>query len=192
MHQFKCKLHFASGCEYWHSWKMQEIMKCFTKNYRPQPLGRTSLLPLHCISLKISLSWNDLWHMYWWCKIDDRYVQRSLHQSVKKFPSMTTTHCFLHKEASVAKTCGKELTGVKLQLALFHTAVIMVNLFKSQPVKCRLFQMSQEMGAACISFVLHTNIRLLSWSNVLNNVLEFKEPEVFFGENKHYAFLRLL
>lgn len=109
-------------------------------------------------------------------------------KALKENPSMITTHCFLHREALVAKTCSEELTEV------LNQAVKIVNFIKSRPLKCRVFQkICQEMGAAHISLMLHTDVRWLSRGRVLNRVLELKdELEVFFEEEKQDAFLKML
>lgn len=109
-------------------------------------------------------------------------------RALKENPSITTTHCFLHREALVAKTCGEELTEV------LNQAVKMVNLIKSRPLQNRVFQkMCQEMGANHISLIMHTDIRWLSRGRVLNRVLELKEElKAFFREERHDIFIKLL
>lgn len=109
-------------------------------------------------------------------------------RALKENPSIITTHCFLHREALVAKTCGEELTEV------LNQAVKMVNFIKSRPLKKRVFQkMCQEMGAVHISLILHTDIRWLSRGRVLNRVLELKEElKTFFQEERHDIFIKLL
>ncbi|XP_068208551.1 zinc finger BED domain-containing protein 5-like [Palaemon carinicauda] len=109
-------------------------------------------------------------------------------RALKENPSIITTHCFLHREALVAKTSGEELTEV------LNQSVQMVNFIKSRPLKKRVFQkMCQEMGAVHISLILHTDIRWLSRGRVLNRVLELKEElKTFFQEEGHDIFKKLL
>ena len=49
-------------------------------------------------------------------------------------PNIITTHCFLHREALIAKTLRDELKKVLNQV------IEMVNFIKSRPLKCRLFE----------------------------------------------------
>ena len=75
-------------------------------------------------------------------------------RALKENPSMIITHCFLHTEALIAKTCGEELAEVLNQV------VKLVNFIKSLPLKCRLFEkLCREMGAAYFTLLLHTDIR---------------------------------
>ncbi|XP_066965643.1 protein FAM200C-like [Macrobrachium rosenbergii] len=108
-------------------------------------------------------------------------------RALKENPSIITTHRFLHREALVAKTCREKLTEVlKQKLSRW--------LISSNPGHWkRLFQkMCQEMGAAHISLILHTDIRWLS-RGVLYRVLELKEElKAFFREERHDIFIKLL
>src|SRR4029434_8662881 len=56
-------------------------------------------------------------------------------------PDVVVTHCFLHREALVAKTLPAELTGV------LERVVSMVNYIKTRPLKSRLFS-SFRMSAS--------------------------------------------
>ena len=46
-------------------------------------------------------------------------------RALKENPSVITTHCFLHREVLVAKTCNEEL------IAVLNQAAKMVNFIKS-------------------------------------------------------------
>lgn len=107
---------------------------------------------------------------------------------LKENPSIITTHCFLHREALVAKTCGEELTTV------LNQTVKMVNYIKSRPLKCRVFEkLCLEMGSAYTSLLLHTDVRWLSRGRVLNRVLQLKEElAALFKAEKQETFLELL
>lgn len=53
-------------------------------------------------------------------------------------PDVVVTHCFLHREALVAKTLPAELTSV------LERVVSMVNYIKTRPLKSRLFSILCE------------------------------------------------
>ena len=86
-----------------------------------------------------------------------------------------TTHCFLHREALVAKTLGLELKGV------LDEVVKMVNFIKSRPLKSRIFtKLCEEIGSEHVNLILHTEIRWLSRGRVMSRVHELKEEMLTF------------
>jgi len=90
-------------------------------------------------------------------------------------PQIVTTHCFLHREALVAKTIGKEL---KLVL---DKVVQMVNYIKQRPLKPRILaKLCESMESAHVSLILHTEVRWLSRGKVLTRFYELKEELYLF------------
>ncbi|XP_050066389.1 zinc finger BED domain-containing protein 5-like [Aphis gossypii] len=80
------------------------------------------------------------------------------------------THCFLHREALIAKTLPQELKAVLDQ------TITMVNYIKLRPLKSRLFkQLCNAMDAKHECLLLHTEVRWLSRGKVLMRVFELKE-----------------
>ncbi|CAM5120739.1 unnamed protein product [Eretmochelys imbricata] len=80
------------------------------------------------------------------------------------------THCFLHREDLMAKTLPKELS------LLLDEAIKILNLIKSQSLKCCLFLLlCEEMGAEHQSLILHTEIRWLFHGKVLSCLYELRE-----------------
>lgn len=98
--------------------------------------------------------------------------------------NVRTTHCFLHREALVAKTLPKELSDA------LDEAVNIVNFIKARPLKSRLFSiLCEEMGADHQGLLLHTAVRWLSRGKVLDRLYELREElRVFLSEeNSAYA-----
>jgi len=101
--------------------------------------------------------------------------------------NIKTTHCFLHREALVAKTIGKELKTV------LDDVVTMVNYIKSRPLKSRLFsQLCEAMDSKHTKLILHTEVRWLSRGRVLSRVLELKDEMLaFFTSQKLDNFIEM-
>lgn len=86
------------------------------------------------------------------------------------FPSVGSTHCFIHREALMAKTIPTELKSV------LDSVVNMVNFVKSRALKTRLLkQMCHEVGSRHDTLVLHTEIRWLSKGKVLERFFELRK-----------------
>lgn len=90
-----------------------------------------------------------------------------------------TTHCFIHREALVAKTLKDELKLVLDQV------IKMVNYIKSRPLKSRLFkQLCIAMESKHLCLILHTEVRWLSRGKVLSRVFELKDEMLAFFRNE--------
>jgi hypothetical protein len=100
------------------------------------------------------------------------------------FPNVGLTHCFIHREALVAKTIPAELKSV------LDSVVKVVNYVKSRALKTRLLkQICQEAGSRHDTLVLHTDICWLSTGKV---IARFYEPinellNIFILENPDFA-----
>ncbi|XP_057203009.1 SCAN domain-containing protein 3-like [Triplophysa rosa] len=104
----------------------------------------------------------------------------------EKNPNVTVTHCFLHREALVAKTLPKELSNV------LDGAVRIFNFIKTRPLKSGLFAiLCEEMGADHKTLLLHTEVRWLSRGKLLSRVYELREQLKTFltAEKSEYALL---
>lgn len=85
-------------------------------------------------------------------------------------PNINTTHCFLHREALIAKSIVNELKIVLDQV------VKMVNFIKSRPQKIRLFpQLCESMESDHSTLIIHTEVRWLSKGRVLSRFDEHRE-----------------
>ncbi|XP_067939587.1 zinc finger BED domain-containing protein 5-like [Watersipora subatra] len=72
----------------------------------------------------------------------------------EKNPDLIVTHCFLHREALIAKTLPAELVPV------LDDVVHIVNFVKRRPLKSRIFaSLCEEMGAEHKALLLHTEVR---------------------------------
>jgi hypothetical protein len=97
----------------------------------------------------------------------------------QKNPNLMTTHCFIHREALVAKTLKEELKLVLDQV------VKMVNFIKSRPLKSRLFkQLCIAMESKHLCLILHTEVRWLSRGKVLSRVYELRNEMLTFFTNE--------
>ena len=93
----------------------------------------------------------------------------------QKNPSVVTTHCFLHREALIAKTIAVEMKTV------LNQAVKMVNYVRQRPLKSRLFaKLCKSMESAHVSLILHTEVRWLSRGNILSRIYELREELLIF------------
>lgn len=102
------------------------------------------------------------------------------------FANIESSHCFLHREALVAKTIPPALKSV------MDSVVAMVNYIKTRAVKTRLLKaMCQEAGTLHETLVLHTDIRWLSRGKVLSRFYELKNEllRVFATEKPEFATL---
>ena len=73
----------------------------------------------------------------------------------EKNPDVIITHCFLHREALVAKTLPADLVPV------LNDVVRMVNFVKSRPVKPRIpvfAALCEKMGAEHKALLFHTEV----------------------------------
>ncbi|XP_068247939.1 zinc finger BED domain-containing protein 5-like [Palaemon carinicauda] len=101
--------------------------------------------------------------------------------------SVITTHCFLHREALVAKTISNDLKSV------LEKVVKIVDFIKSRPLKSRLFtKLCEELEAKHLKLLLHTEARWLSRGKVLSRVCELKEEMLAFFTLEQEEFCDLL
>ncbi|XP_068228168.1 zinc finger BED domain-containing protein 5-like [Palaemon carinicauda] len=101
--------------------------------------------------------------------------------------SVITTHCFLHREALVAKTISNDLKSV------LEKVVKMVNFIKSRPLRSRLLtKLCEELESKHLN-LLHTEARWLSRGKILSRVCELKEEMLtFFTLEQQEEFCDLL
>ena len=97
-------------------------------------------------------------------------------------PHAKATHCFIHREALVAKKIPLDLKKV------LTDSVTIVNFIKSRPLNSRLFTaLCSEMDSKHETLLLHTEVRWLSRGRVLFRLHELHE-EVgrFLKEHSHH------
>lgn len=96
---------------------------------------------------------------------------KGLVQLVKEAaPEATATHCFIHREALVAKRIPQDLRSV------LSSCVKIINYIKSRPLNARLFQqLCVDMDATHQTLLLHTEVRWLSRGKVLVRLHELRE-----------------
>ncbi|XP_014775934.1 protein FAM200A [Octopus bimaculoides] len=93
----------------------------------------------------------------------------------KQNPNIIHTHCFIHREALVAKTLGPELKSA------LDMVVKIVNYIKMRPLKCRQFaKFCVGMEADHSTLIHHTEIRWLSRGKVLSRFYELREELLTF------------
>jgi len=97
-----------------------------------------------------------------------------------KNSALITTHCFIHREALVAKTIGDKM------LKVLNYGIKIVNYIRFRPLKTRIFEIiCEEMGFDHVHQLLHTEVRWLSRSQVLNRVIELNEELKLFFEQEN-------
>lgn len=103
-------------------------------------------------------------------------------------PSVRSTHCFLHREALVAKTSPKRTVRRTRQ------AVDIVDFIKVWPLKIlKIFSLlCKEMGAEHRSLLLHTAVHWLSRGKVLARLDELREELRVFLSAENSAHAELL
>ena len=93
----------------------------------------------------------------------------------KQNPNIVHTHCFIHREALVAKTLGTELKST------LDMVVKIINCIKMRPLKRRLFtKLCASMEAEHSTLIQYTEIRWLSRGKVLSRFYELREELLTF------------
>ncbi|CAI9715626.1 finger BED domain-containing 5-like [Octopus vulgaris] len=93
----------------------------------------------------------------------------------KQNPNIIHTHCFIHREALVAKNLGPELKSA------LDMVVKTDNYFKIRPLKCRQFaKLCVGMEADHSTLIQLTEIRWLSRGKVMSRFYEFREELLTF------------
>ena len=105
----------------------------------------------------------------------------------KQNGNVVVAHCFLYREALMAKALGDKLREV------LNQAIELVNYIKTSPVKSHLFeQLCSNMDSQHRRLLLHTEVRWLSKGKVLNCVYELRQELLkFFEEMKQNHFCEL-
>ncbi|XP_022160762.1 zinc finger BED domain-containing protein 5-like [Myzus persicae] len=93
----------------------------------------------------------------------------------KKNSNIIFTHCFLHREALVAKSLVSDLQNILDQV------VKVINFIKSRPLKSRLFEkICEEMDADYSRLILYSAVRWLSRGNILSRFYNLREELLVF------------
>ncbi|KAL4090794.1 hypothetical protein QTP88_025569 [Uroleucon formosanum] len=93
----------------------------------------------------------------------------------KKNSKIIFTHCFLHREALVAKSLVSDLQNILDQV------VKVINFIKSRPLKSRLFdKICEEMDADYSRLILYSAVRWLSRGNILSRFYNLREELLVF------------
>uniref|UniRef100_A0A671L6D2 DUF4371 domain-containing protein n=1 Tax=Sinocyclocheilus anshuiensis TaxID=1608454 RepID=A0A671L6D2_9TELE len=97
----------------------------------------------------------------------------------QKNPDIQWTHCVIHREALASKKISPELNSI------LNDAVKAINFIKSQPLNARLFlRLYYGMGSEHTELLLHTEVRWLLRSKVLNRLFELRnEVCCFLSDN---------
>ncbi|XP_043925878.1 zinc finger BED domain-containing protein 5-like [Protopterus annectens] len=104
-------------------------------------------------------------------------------------PNITTTHCFIHREALVRKTLPSDL------YTILREVVQIFNYIKSHTAKSQLFsELCKGMSCDYTTVLLHNDIRWLSRGKVLSRVCELhlELKTVFLQNQSHNEFATLL
>lgn len=93
----------------------------------------------------------------------------------KENPDVIFTHCFIHREALVAKSLVPGLNEV------LQTVVKMVNFIKCKFLKSRLFNdLCSAMDSEHTQLLFHTEVRWLSRGRVLQRFYELRQDLLLF------------
>ena len=106
---------------------------------------------------------------------------------MKKQSEVVITHCFLHREALVAKTLPADLASV------LNTVVSIVNFIKTKPLKSCMFAiLCKEVVADHTNLLLHTEVRWLLRGKVLARVYDLRNELIVFLTNERCDETKLL
>ncbi|XP_033842336.1 protein FAM200C-like [Periophthalmus magnuspinnatus] len=96
-------------------------------------------------------------------------------------PHIIVTHCILHRHALATKTLPPEMTEV------LKIVVECVNYVRNSALRNRIFsELCKDMGSEFEVLLYHSNVRWLSWGQVLNRVFALRvELALFLQEHQH-------
>ena len=101
-----------------------------------------------------------------------------------KAPNVKWTHCFIHRQALVAKGLSEELHDT------LNSVIKCVNYIKARPLNQCLFScLCDEMGADHTGLLLLTEVRWLSRGQVLKRVYELHEEIITFLSKQNHLSL---